>query len=599
MPGLNRLSTKGQLILGFSVVLLLTAGIIGLDGLSALRAANVERVEAANKVGVEVLAEVLNGSNPGLQAQFSADGALGRVTWADMPETLPDDMVDPIGRITGLAITIFRWVPDSGEFVREATTIQLGDGARAVGTELARGAVYDAMIAGRTYHGEADILGLPYVTYYHPVMDADGRPMGIFFAGFETAAIDAAFAASALEMGAIALVVLILGLTAIWFLVRQRMAPLALCERAVVAWSRDDLDHAVPTTDRKDEFGRMQSSLVTLHQAMRDAREASEARARLETEQAAVVEALSSALARLAQLDLTATISGTRTGDFPEGYELLTNSFDSLVAALRGTISTIRELVVTMEDSAGHMNSAAGNLAHRAESQASTLAQSAAALEQLSASVKSAARNATEAEEAMSRSQVAAGEAGGVVGDAVEAMKRIETSSEHITRIIGVIDDIAFQTNLLALNAGVEAARAGEGGRGFAVVAAEVRALAQRSSESAKEISDLISASSKEVKVGSGLVTKAGAALEQIKGQIDEVTNKVKDMAQSAREQSHAISEINAGVRDLDDVTQQNAAMAEEASATSEELSDATRSISARIDAFRLADGTDDLATAA
>ena len=153
---------------------------------------------------------------------------------------------------------------------------------------------------------------------------------------------------------------------------------------------------------------------------------------------------------------------------------------------------------------------------------------------------------------------------GEVVREAVAAMSQIEKSSEQISQIIGVIDEIAFQTNLLALNAGVEAARAGDAGKGFAVVASEVRALAQRSSDAAKEIKTLISASSQHVETGVGLVGRAGDALEDIASKVVEISELVSTISSSTQEQATALKEVNVAMNQMDQVTQQNAAMVEE-----------------------------------
>jgi methyl-accepting chemotaxis protein len=178
-----------------------------------------------------------------------------------------------------------------------------------------------------------------------------------------------------------------------------------------------------------------------------------------------------------------------------------------------------------------------------------------------------------------------------VVQNAVAAMTEIEKSSEHISQIVGVIEDIAFQTNLLALNAGVEAARAGDAGKGFAVVASEVRALAQRSSEAAKEIKTLIRGSSQQVERGVDLVGKAGDALKHIVQRVAHISNLMSEMATGAAEQATGLNEINIGVTQLDQVTQQNAAMVEQATAASHNLNKDAERLTMLMERFRTGGG--------
>jgi len=173
----------------------------------------------------------------------------------------------------------------------------------------------------------------------------------------------------------------------------------------------------------------------------------------------------------------------------------------------------------------------------------------------------------------------------------VEAMGSIKQSSEKISQIIGVIDEIAFQTNLLALNAGVEAARAGEAGRGFAVVASEVRALAQRSSDAAKDIKDLISASAQHVQTGVSLVDQTGTALDKLVAQVANVDSLVSEIASSANEQATGLAEVNSAVNDMDRVTQKNAAMVEESTAACHNLTSESNELTRMVKHFQVAEG--------
>ncbi|MGO4853404.1 methyl-accepting chemotaxis protein [Phaeovulum sp. W22_SRMD_FR3] len=307
-------------------------------------------------------------------------------------------------------------------------------------------------------------------------------------------------------------------------------------------------------------------------------------RAEIEKAQNLVVEALRAALGNLSEGDLTATIE---TNFSPE-YEQLRKDFNTAASNLKQAMIGVVENADAIRGEAGEISTAADDLSRRTEQQAATLEQTAAALNELTASVQSAAEVAAQANKMVEEAKKNAETSGNVVREAVLAMGEIEDSSNKISKITSVIDEIAFQTNLLALNAGVEAARAGEAGRGFAVVASEVRALAQRSSDAAREIADLISASSNQVKRGVGLVGQAGESLGGIQSSVGNIYNFVSEIAVSAREQSSGLAEINVAVNQLDQVTQQNAAMFEQTTAASHSLTREAEALNATMGHFRL-----------
>ena len=314
------------------------------------------------------------------------------------------------------------------------------------------------------------------------------------------------------------------------------------------------------------------------------AREESEAeRAQRAQEQAAVVTSLASALSSLSEGNLQSQISET----FPADYEQLRKDFNAAVASLSDTLGQVRTGSDAMRTGADEIAHASDDLSRRTEQQAASLEETAAALDEITATVKTTAAGARRASETVALAKSEAVRSGEVVAQAVQAMGDIKTSSQEISQIIGVIDEIAFQTNLLALNAGVEAARAGDAGRGFAVVAQEVRALAQRSAQAAKEIKSLISASSQQVGQGVELVGETGRALDKIVAQVADIDALISEIAASAQEQATGLAEVNTAVNQMDQVVQQNAAMVEQSTAATHALKSETAELNRLISRFR------------
>lgn len=402
-------------------------------------------------------------------------------------------------------------------------------------------------------------------------------------------------AASALPHPAALPVAAVAGLAALPFLVlgllRRVLAPLDRLLQAIDQLASGAGDVAAATRDPGAFHGlarsiqSLQDEIEELNRLAAAVDGEQAARLRNEADQTAAVDVLGAALARLAEGDLSTPLGAV---SFPAGLDDLRASHDLMIGRIGQSLARVQSLAVAVRDGSHEIAQASEELSSRTETQAATLEESAAAIGQLTESVRATAERALLAEQASRTNREGAELGAGIVSEVVSAMEEIERSSDQITRIIGVIDEIAFQTNLLALNAGVEAARAGDAGRGFAVVASEVRLLAQRASDSAREIKDLISESEAQVKKGSALVGRAGDSLSAIVQRATEAAGLVADIAKAAAEQASGLNEINVGINQLDQVTQQNSAVAEETTALATALLAKSEDLIAEFSAFRL-----------
>jgi len=441
--------------------------------------------------------------------------------------------------------------------------------------------------------------------------------------------------------GVVDVVVLMLLALGIVTIIRNMVSPLVRITAVMRSMANGNFAETIPSTNRHDEIGEMAKALVVfrdaalekarLESAARDQQKQAEAEraatsAKLMNEfDAAVGGVVRAAMAgdfsqrvplagkegairnlaealntmcdnlgkafndvvrmfgALSEGDLTQRI----TADYQGGFATLKQNANMTAQRLSETVTEIKAAAGEVSSASAEIATSTTDLSQRTEQQATSLERTSAAMEEITVTVRKNAENAQQANERASRTREAAQKGGQVVTSAVEAMAGIDEASRKMSDIISVIDEIARQTNLLALNAAVEAARAGEAGRGFAVVATEVRSLAQRSSQAAKDISGLITNSSGQVKGGVELVNRAGAALNDIVESIKGVADIVSDIATASAEQATGLDQIKEALSQMDEATQQNSALVEENAATAKTLADQSGAMGEQVSFFR------------
>ncbi|OLP45649.1 methyl-accepting chemotaxis protein [Rhizobium oryziradicis] len=418
----------------------------------------------------------------------------------------------------------------------------------------------------------------------------------------QAAAIDAAYQARRnILIGSGALVV-ILALSLL-ILNKGMIVPLTRITASMRKLADGDTAIEIPGIGRRDEVGAMADAVEVFRKnAIANVeleKQAASSRQETEKTQAAncqraeqeaanlrfATQTLGEGLKRLAQGDVSFQINEA----FAPEYEELRKDFNTSLAQLGSAIGSVLATVEGMENGTREIAASANDLSKRTEQQAAALEETAAALDEITVNVSNSSQRTAEARTVAITANQNAVKSSEVVNQAEDAMKRIEESSQQISNIIGVIDEIAFQTNLLALNAGVEAARAGEAGKGFAVVAQEVRELAQRSANAAKEIKGLILNSSTEVGNGVKLVRETGIALKSIGDHVVQINQLMEAIATSAKEQSVGLAEVNSAVNQMDQTTQQNAAMVEQSTAAASALASEANHLKELVGQFKLA----------
>lgn len=443
-------------------------------------------------------------------------------------------------------------------------------------------------IIGLAFQDQSKALAaLPHFQEAYEALEKGLEPLGkeimhhAAVAATEAKAHDMRLLYMLLAFSAAAIIVMVVNARNVTNTITKPIGRLRLALRDV---AEGDFGVRIASRMRADEFGEIARDIDTVSERVVAAMEEQNA---LRAENERVIECLRDGLQRLSSGDFSVNI----TEEFSGSYDALKENYNETVDNLNNLISEVVQASKSIQVQSNEVQNGSQDLSARTESQAATLEETAAALEMITTSVNSSAQKAKEGAEAVEVAREQVEHSGKVVKGAIEAMTEIESSSNQISQIIGVIDDIAFQTNLLALNAGVEAARAGDVGRGFAVVASEVRALAQRSSDAANEIKELIGTSSKHVQDGVQKIDGAGQALATVVTHVAQISEFVSSISSEAVDQAQGLNEVNIGVSQLDQVTQQNVSMVEKSGAAIEAMNGETVGLNQLVSQFVLRTG--------
>ncbi|NBC35858.1 HAMP domain-containing protein [Novosphingobium sp. FSY-8] len=370
---------------------------------------------------------------------------------------------------------------------------------------------------------------------------------------------------------------------AVLLMFRSRViVPLNRLRDTMSDMSAGHLDVAIPGSDKEDELGEIARALEGIKTSISD-RAQREAQVQLDV-QRRVTTALEEALGALKAGRLNHRI----TAQFPPEYAQLRNDFNATIESLGEQMAEVARSSTAVRTGANEISAAAQDLARRTEGQAASLGNTSVTVRELTESVGEARHSAVTAASAAQDAEKEASTSGQLMQEAVAAMNSIAQTSEKMRSIVEIIDGISFQTNLLALNAGVEAARAGDAGKGFAVVATEVRNLAERSAEAAKEIGALIVNSGQEVHHGVQMVSQTQSSLQRIVQKAADLAGMIGGIAEGANRQADSIAQVNSVISELDKATQQNAALVEESTAASHSLANESERLSQVVDRFTL-----------
>jgi methyl-accepting chemotaxis protein len=553
---------------------------------------NVARDALRSAGGIRFASETVGWDAVNQQSNVSQRIELPKMTVGDVWLGKIADMgtsatvVDQVQKLVGGTCTLFQRMNDAGDMLRVCTNVQKEDGSRAIGTYIPRtnpdgkpNPVISSILQGETYQGRATVMKKSYITAYEPILDQNKKVVGMLFVGVPQESVTGLRTAiSAAKVGKTGYVyvldskgayVISLGGKrdgeSIWE-AKDATGSLfiqEICKKATVLKDGELAEHRYSWKNEGDAVAREKVARLMYFEPWdwvigvgSYIDEFYEAR-----DQVTAIGAASNRI--LAGIGVAAMVGAILVWFF---------TARSITGKIQRVVTELASGAEQVASAAGEVSSASQSLAEGATEQAAGLQETSSSLEEMASMTKQNANNAQQANTLSAEARKSAGTGADAMSRMNAAIQQIQKSSDETANIIKVIDEIAFQTNLLALNAAVEAARAGEAGKGFAVVAEEVRNLAMRSAEAAKNTANMIQESVKNSKNGVGIAGEVTKILEEIVRNIGKTTDLVSEIASASKEQTQGIDQVNTAVAQMDKVTQQNAANAEESASASEQL---------------------------